>query len=683
MPRNTLPLDAFDLRVLQERGISLETALRNRLRTEGGALVIPYADLRTGAFNCYAVRRPHKPPVRDGKPLKYLAPAGQPSQPYFPAESRAALLDAAEALFITEGPLKALALAEHGFATVAPLGIWNWKQKGTDALLPDLAAIPLTGRAVNIVFDYDPKPSTRAKVAEARRRLARALLKAGARQVRNVVLPPGPGGAKQGVDDFLVGSGAEAFHELVAEAEPVSPVAPLWHPEGRTDAANALQLVAKHASDVRWVGPWDKFIIWTGQRWQHDDRLAIDLHAKGVAAEMFAEIATLLKLQERPDEKTLGAMLSHAKYSNSKDGIRNMITLAKSELAIGPGQLDHDPWVLNVENGTLDLRIGELRPHRREDFITKLAPVAFDPGAACPRWKAFLDTIFDGNAELGTYLQRLVGYCLTGDASEHILPFLFGTGANGKSTFVEVVLKLLGSDYSMKAPPDLLMAKRGESHPTDRADLFGKRFVACVETEEGRKLAEALTKELTGGDRVRARRMREDFWEFAPTHKVWLAGNHKPQIVGTDHGIWRRIKLIPFEVVISDKQQDKQLGKKLAAELPGVLNWALAGCLDWQRHGLQEPAIVQTATNDYAGEEDEVGQFLDECCARGTHFVAAGGELFAAFQRFVPNTGLTPHAFGARLRQHGFKNRHPRTGKEVRTNKGKKGWLGLRLIRRI
>ena len=249
------------------------------------------------------------------------------------------------------------------------------------------------------------------------------------------------------------------------------------------------------------------------------------------------------------------------------------------------------------------------------------------------------------------------------------MPFLHGGGANGKSTIVETLLKMLGSDYAMKAAPDLLMANRGESHPTDRADLFGKRFVACVETEEGRRLAEALVKELTGGDRVRARRMREDFWEFTPTHHVWLAGNHKPAISGTDHGIWRRIKLIPFDVVIPEAEQDKNSAHKLAAELPGILNWTIAGCLDWQKNGMQEPAIVRAATQEYSAEEDVVGEFITDYCELG-NFMAPATELYKAFVA-ATDSKMTQHAFGSRLRQRGHE--------KGRTKKGKHGWKGLRL----
>lgn len=380
------------------------------------------------------------------------------------------------------------------------------------------------------------------------------------------------------------------------------------------------------------------------------------------------------------DDKTRNAMFAHAKRSNSKDGIHAMIALAASDLAIGSQDLDTDPWLLNVSNATIDLRTGEMREQRREDFITKMAPVTFDPDADCPLWRKFLDEVFQGNTELIDFIQRLVGYCLTGVTEEHVLPFLHGVGSNGKTTLIETVLMLFGPDYAMKAAPDLLMAKRSESHPTERADLFGKRFVACVETEEGRRMAEALTKELTGGDRVRARRMKEDFWEFTPTHHVWLAGNHKPTITGSDNGIWRRIKLIPFDVVFPEAEQDKKLPAKLAEELPGILNWAIAGCLDWQRDGMREPAIVQAATSEYSVEMDEVGQFIEDYCQQGGDFMAPGGELFKAFQEAVPNSRINNHSFGARLRQKGFLNHDPATGKEYRTNKGKKGWKGLRLL---
>jgi putative DNA primase/helicase len=375
------------------------------------------------------------------------------------------------------------------------------------------------------------------------------------------------------------------------------------------------------------------------------------------------------------DTKTLNAMYAHAKYSNSKDGIKNMIQLSKSEVALYPDQLDRDPWLFNVQNGTLDLRSAEIREHRREDFITKLAPVTYDPNADCPKWMKFLDDIFGANEELIGYIQRLVGYCITGKTVEHILPFLYGDGANGKSTFCETLMALVGADYAAPAAPDLLLARRGESHPTERADLFGKRMVFCVETQAGRRMNESLVKEMTGGDKMKARRMREDFWDFVPTHHVWLIGNHKPSIWGDDHGIWRRIKLIPFEVTFPVEQQDKFLKDKLTAELPGILNWAIAGCLQWQKHGMMEPNIVQVATSSYRAEEDVVGQFIEQYCELGD-FKAPATPLWKTYLEAMPDAPLNQKTFGMRLSAKGFTNGLYTSGPHKKTAY----WQGLRLL---
>jgi putative DNA primase/helicase len=404
--------------------------------------------------------------------------------------------------------------------------------------------------------------------------------------------------------------------------------------------------------------------------------LRIEAHAKDIAKGLWSEIGK--HSGEIVDDKTAVAlMVQFARSSNSNRGVSNMVSLARSEpnVAIDIGELDTNAWLLNVENGTIDLQTGKLREHCKDDFITKLAPVVFDATATCPWWERFLDTIFNGNKELIEYVRRLAGYSMTGSTEEHILPFFHGVGANGKSTLIETLFKTFGSDYSMKAPPDLLMAKRGESHPTERADLHGKRLVACIETEEGRRMAEALVKELTGGDRIRARRMREDFWEFAPTHHVWLVGNHKPTITGSDHGIWRRIKLVPFNVVIAEAQQDKKLPAKLAMELPGILNWCIQGCLDWQHNGMREPTCVQAATNQYATESDDVGKFIAEHCEVGPGFEAPSTELWQAYRKAMDDD-ISQKMFAQRLIAKGFTNDRLTRG----ASKGRIGWKGLRLL---
>lgn len=670
MPKIPPKVDDHDLLNLCESGLMDTTIRANGLHTKGDALVFPYRNL-DGKANGFVRIRPHTPREINGKQVKYEHPKGMLPRAYFPVASLAMIRNGESPLYVTEGEKKAIALSQLDLAAISISGVWCWKVKDNDELIPDLAGVNWNDQDVYIVFDYDRKADTRRQVDLARRRFAKALRVAGVKEVYNVELPSSRNG-KQGVDDFLTVHDASAFYELVRAAKPVPTCTRLLRIEaGRTDSSNGVRLIDRFANDVRWIGTWDKWLIWDSQRWKVDQELRIEAYAKQVANHLWKELTAEF---QNAIGKDVPAMYAFAKRSNNAHGIRAMVALARSEpgVAIGQHELDADPWLLNVENGTLDLRTGELREHRRTDFLTKLAPVEFDPAARCPLWQKFLRRILADNEELIRYLQRLFGYNLTGVTEEHILPFLWGNGANGKTTLCETKLKLLGSDYAMKATPDLLMVRRGESHPTDRADLFGKRFVACVETEEGRRMAESLVKELTGGDRVRARRMREDFWEFTPTHHVWLAGNHKPTIIGTDLGIWRRIKLIPFEVTIPQSEQDKRLPAKLADELPGILNWALEGCLDWQQNGMQEPAIVQMATQEYSTEMDDIGQFIEENCQLGQQYIAPATELYLAFKNKMPTSGISQKVFGAYLARNGYT--------KGRTNKGKHGWRGLRLL---
>ncbi len=437
-----------------------------------------------------------------------------------------------------------------------------------------------------------------------------------------------------------------------------------------TDLGNARRLIDLHGDRLRYVGPWDKWLVWDGRRWKLDDMCAVERLAKDVARQRFAEIGNRLAEDSRAN---VCDDLRFAKYSAKATGISAMLTLARSEVAISHTELDRNPWLLNVENGTLDLRTGQLRPHDRADLLTKLAPVVFDPDAQAPRWERFVAEIMDYRSELIEYLQRLVGYCLTGVVREHVLPILWGVGANGKSTLIGTILALLGNDYGCKTPQDFLLQKRHETHPTALTDLFGRRLVAAVETESGRRLAESLVKELTGGDPIRARRMREDFWQFEPTHKVWLVTNHKPVIRGTDDGIWRRVKLIPFDVRIPDDQQDTELPDKLRQELPGILNWALAGCRAWQQRGLGEPHEVRAATDRYRNEMDMVGQFLAEATVDDPTETTPLDLVHKAYANWGGKMG--PRALSKALVARGYQRTQITSG----SYKGRIGFVGLRL----
>ncbi len=320
-------------------------------------------------------------------------------------------------------------------------------------------------------------------------------------------------------------------------------------------------------------------------------------------------------------------------------------------------QLDNNPWLLNCVNGTLKLKTGKLREHRRTDYITKLCPTPFLPDAPCPTWLRFLEGVFQRKARLIVFIQRLLGLCLTGDVSEHILPIFWGAGANGKTTLLNAVLKTLGDEYAMKARTELLLQSRGERHPTEIADLFGRRLVAASETPQGARLNESLVKDLTGGERLRGRRMRGDFWEFPPTHKIILLTNHRPGVAGTDEGVWRRVRLVPFDVTFwdpdkhpypaaegldPDLRQDKRLGEKLADEAPGILAWMVQGCLDWQRDGLTMPDEVRIATAEYRDAEDLLAQFIAERCVTGANNRCKLSTLYGAFKAWSEAFGERP-----------------------------------------
>jgi len=280
-------------------------------------------------------------------------------------------------------------------------------------------------------------------------------------------------------------------------------------------------------------------------------------------------------------------------------------------------------------------------------------------------WEAFLQRVTNDNGELRGYLHRAAGYSLTGDVSEQCLFFAYGIGANGKSTYFDVLMQVLG-DYAQKGPRELLLLRRGDSVPTEVARLKGSRFVVSAEVSENGRLNEAQIKDLTGGDRLVARFMHRDFFEFNATHKLWIYGNHKPVIRGTDHGIWRRILLIPFEVCIPPEEQDGHLKDKLAAELPGILAWAVRGCLEWQRQGLQPPPEVLCATEDYRQQMDVLGQFISDCCCLGPKLTAGSSLLYAVYKEWCEKAGehvRSQRWLGMQLRDRGFVGVRPHGGR--------------------
>jgi putative DNA primase/helicase len=354
-----------------------------------------------------------------------------------------------------------------------------------------------------------------------------------------------------------------------------------------------------------------------------------------------------------------------------------MISLAQSEVPIAPEALDGNSHLLNLQSGTLDLRSGEFRRHDPGDLITKLAPISYDPDAKCDTWDAFLHKIMDGNADLIAFLKRVVGYSLTGETSEQCLFILHGSGANGKSTFVETIHALL-SDYAQKTETKSFMQRQSEGVRNDLARLNGVRFASAVEIGRGQKLDEALIKEVTGGDRIAARFLFKEFFEFQPEFKLFLACNHKPEIRGTDEGMWRRVILVPFDVTIPPEERNKRLPAKLRNELPGILNWAIGGYQEWRRDGLQEPEEVKAATQSYREEMDLLAHFLHECCELGEKKEVPTGELFNAYEVWCKKNGeqaVTKRTFGKMLAERGF-----RDGSKTKSGVTKRYRFGLSLL---
>lgn len=398
------------------------------------------------------------------------------------------------------------------------------------------------------------------------------------------------------------------------------------------DTANADRIVAAHGDDLIF-SPGHGWLFFDGRRFALDTKGHVTEIAKDVARSLYDEA----KRAEFDDQQRICAW---ARQSQNKGRISAAKDLASSDPKVrkDDSDLDADPFKLTVLNGTFDLEEGSICPHKRSDLITRLAPTEFDEQAECPLWEEFLDRVFASDAELISFVQRALGYSLTGNTREQVLFFCYGTGANGKTVFLEVAKSLLG-DYALAAAVDTLTQRGGGSIRNDVARLAGARFVAVGETAKFGRLDESLVKDLTGGDTVTARFLHKEFFDFRPQFKLWMRGNHKPKIEGTDDGIWRRICLIPFKVRIPANERDKQLYNKLLAELPGILAWAVRGCADWQRDGLNPPTVVRQAVRKYRNESDVVGRFLKDTCRESKSGTAPAGHLFDLYKEWCSDNG--------------------------------------------
>jgi len=575
-----------------------------------------------------------------------------------------------ETVFVAEGEKKVELLRGWGLAaTCSPGGAGKWRDEYSKFL---------AGRDVVILPDNDPqaKNKTTGKLlthpdgrpvlpgqdhAEA---AARSVSRK-ARSVRVLMLPDLP--PKGDVIDWAAAGGTK--EQLVALAAG----APPWRPPPDEAAGGevlppehseelmSLRMAGRHAGDLRYVAAWGKWYRWVGTHWRLDET---------------REAFNLSRLVCREQSMTVNnAGLARAVASAKARAAVLSLTSEDPRIAAGTGEWDADPWLLCTPDGVVDLRTGQIHESRAEDMMTKIAAVGPATGD-CPTWKKYLERVTDGDAELQSYLQRACGYMLTGVTYEHAMFFLYGLGANGKSTFVDAVSGVLGS-YHTTAAIETFTASPNDRHPTELANLRGARLVTSTETEEGR-WAESRIKALTGGDKIAARFMRQDFFEYSPTFKLVIFGNHKPGLRTVDDAFRRRMNLIPFLVKIPPMERDRHLGARLREEWGQILSWMIEGCLAWQTRGLDPPEAVVESTDKYLDQEDTFKTWLEDCCALETNAFTPTLWLFTSWKKWAERSGEwvgSQKRFVQRIETLGLTpDRIGTAGKDLR-----RGYRGIRL----
>jgi putative DNA primase/helicase len=467
---------------------------------------------------------------------------------------------------------------------------------------------------------------------------------------------------------------APAGASVPAQSEPAPEGALSLRVYHYTDSGNGERLVSRHGGDIRYCHPQKTWYLWDRRRWAADRGGRMMHLAKCIARDLYAEA-----LQIAADDARKSC-ITWALASESAEKRRAALVCAQSEpgVPVLPEQFDADPWLLNCRNGTIDLASGELRPHRREDLITRLCPVEYRPDARSALWERFLNETTGGNRELQEFLQRAVGYSLTGNTSEEKLFFVHGPAAAGKSTFLEAVKSTLG-DYAKSADFETFIQRsQAGAVRNDIAELAGRRFVVSIEVDEGKKLAEGLVKLVTGGDTVRARFLYQEAFDFLPQFKLWLAANHAPKVKHDDSAMWRRILRIPFEQVVPEERRDPSIKSRLKdihESGPAILAWAVEGCLRWREEGLGVPGVVKEATEQYRLDMDPLREFIADCCVLAPQAWCATAKLREAYERYCREAG-EKHPAGANQFRDSLRGR----GCEHTRRHGVHGWLGIGLL---
>lgn len=394
----------------------------------------------------------------------------------------------------------------------------------------------------------------------------------------------------------------------------------------RTDAGNALRFAESYADRLKFDHRRESWVVWRQHWWEYDATGEAMENAKQIAHGRFINAARIEDLGDRKEEATW-AIASH-----SRPRLEAMLALSRSDrrMASKGDDWDADAWSLGVANGIVDLRLGMLRQGKPDDGMTMHTSVEFDPKAKCPRWEKFIEEVFGPDEDLRKFIKKALGYSLTGITSEQVWFLCWGEGSNGKSTLLRVMEHILG-DYHYTVGFQTFERQQNQQIPSDVAKMVGKRFIAALETTESAKLNEGRIKALTGQDKMSARHLYGEFFEFVPVAKLWLAANHRPVVYDDSHAFWRRVRLIPFLRRFEGASADRNLEGQLKAEAPGILRWLVEGCLEWQEQGLEPPAVVNAITQEYRDESDPIADFLEQSCDLGPTFEVRASELWKAY----------------------------------------------------
>lgn len=612
-------------------------------------MAIPYPE-------CKGFER-YKPFSDKPYPKKYLQRYESKNHLYIPPSVNGQLSDPTKPLYFTEGEKKTLKMNQEGILVAGVSGWWNWS-RGNKELIDDFEPISFTDRKVVFVPDNDwlkrDRNGYKKNLEQAVKELSSKLIAKGAR-VFVKLLPESA--EKMGADDYLLNHTEEEFNALPEkEIIPDTTIEEIHD----TDLGRATRFVKLHGHEARFCFPQSQWYYFDGKKWRPDKTGKLYEMAQDVVKELLKEAVAEMDKDRRMK------LESQAFKCESDSRIEAMLKAARSKLSILPEEFDRDPWLFNCQNGTINLLDRTLQPHDRDDFISKISPVIYNPNEPCPEWLNHLNKIMGENDNLIQFIRRWLGYCLTGSIDERCMAIFHGPGANGKTITVETINHIMG-DYAKRTRTETILVKRDAGVSNEIADLVGSRFVFSSEAEQDKRLAESLVKDLTGGDSISTRKLYQEYFTFKPQFKMVLSTNHKPVIYGTDNAIWDRIKLIPFSVTIPEEERRPihEMMGMFQDEAPGILAWMVKGCLEWLEKGLQTPEEVKAATKQYRSDMDVLQDFLDDCCNLNEGETIPCKDLYLKFKAWGEAEGLREREIWSkstltrRLKERGFVQGRP------------------------